>query len=270
MSTRLNAGQYFGSVLRRLELPSVRITETFYPPFTRLPAHAHRSAYFCCVRNGRYEETYGSRSRHVGPLAVVYHPAEEMHSERMGDAVVRSLNVEVDHGWMAGVRSAAAAALRDPVEAHGGPPAWLAARIYRELVAPDATTALMVEGLLLELVAELARSAKRVPGGPRWMNRVRDLLRARFRENVSLSELAHEAGVHPVHLAGVFRRTEGCTVGEYLRARRVEHAAALMGQPDVPLAEVAVEAGFSDQSHLTRLFKRATGLTPAQFRRTRA
>jgi len=268
MNTRLNAGQYYGSVLRRLDLPSVRITETFYPPHTRLPAHAHRAAYFCCVRNGRYEETYGTRLRQCGPLSVVYHPAEEMHSERMGEAAVRSLNVEVEPNWLAGVRPAAVA-LRDPVESHGGPPAWLAARIYRELVTPDATSPLMVEGLLLELVAELARSAKRSPDGPPWMTRVRDLLRARFRDNVSLSELAKEAGVHPVHLAGVFRRSEGCTVGEYLRARRVEHAAALMGQPDVPLAEIAVEAGFSDQSHLTRLFKRATGLTPAQYRRVK-
>lgn len=266
MNTRLNAGQYFGSVLRRLDLPSVRITETFYPPFTRLPAHAHRAAYFCCVRNGRYEESYGTRSRQCGPLSVVFHPAEEMHSEHMGAAAVRSLNVEIEPSWLMGAK---AATLRDPIEAHGGPPAWLAGRIYRELFAPDSTTPLMVEGLMLELVAELTRSAKRIPVGPPWMSRVRELLRARFRETVSLSELAREAGVHPVHLAAVFRRYEGCTVGEYLRARRVEHAAAMMGQPDVPLAEVAAEAGFSDQSHLTRLFKRATGLTPAQYRRAK-
>ena len=96
----------------------------------------------------------------------------------------------------------------------------------------------------------------------------RDLLRDRFREDVSPSDLGREVGIHPVHLASVFRKYLGCSVGEFVRNCRVEFAASRLACRGVPLADIAAEAGFADQSHFTRLFKRATGLTPAAFRRS--
>jgi AraC-like DNA-binding protein len=69
-----------------------------------------------------------------------------------------------------------------------------------------------------------------------------------------------------VHFAAVFRRHYGCSVGEYLRRRRVHRARQRLAETDLPLAEIATEAGFADQSHLTRMFKRFVGLTPGQYR----
>jgi AraC family transcriptional regulator len=67
----------------------------------------------------------------------------------------------------------------------------------------------------------------------------------------------------------VFRTNVGCTPGEYVRRLRVEFACHRISSSDMPLIEIALEAGFSDQSHLTKNFKRYTGMTPARFRRTR-
>jgi AraC-like DNA-binding protein len=158
-------------------------------------------------------------------------------------------------------------ASRSSVE--GGAPAWLAGRLYQEFREPDALSPLVVEGTVLEILGHAARraaSAGRRPP-PRWLRQVTDLLHARFRENLPLDELARTAAVHPAHLARVFRRHLRCSAGEYVRQLRVEHACRALSRTDTPLAEVALNVGFSDQSHFSTVFKRHTGFTPAAFRR---
>jgi AraC family transcriptional regulator len=82
-----------------------------------------------------------------------------------------------------------------------------------------------------------------------------------------LSGLAQSVGVHPVTLARAFRHAFGCTVGEYVRSLRIERAAHQLAQTELSLAEIALGAGFSDQSHFSNLFRHHTGLSPSKFRR---
>ena len=93
------------------------------------------------------------------------------------------------------------------------------------------------------------------------------MLRARFAARVTLDDLARACGVHPVHLARTFRQHYGCTIGDYIRDLRIEFVCRRMRLSNAPLAEIALAAGFADQSHLTRLFKRHIGLTPGEYRR---
>jgi AraC family transcriptional regulator len=85
-------------------------------------------------------------------------------------------------------------------------------------------------------------------------------------QSLTLRNVANSAGVHPVYFAAVFRRFNGCSVGEYMRRRRIEYARKLLGNPKIPLAQIALEAGFADQSHFTRTYKRFTGRAPSQDR----
>jgi AraC family transcriptional regulator len=73
--------------------------------------------------------------------------------------------------------------------------------------------------------------------------------------------------VHPVYLARSFRERYGVSVGEYVRRLRLDWAAAQLSATETPVATVAAEAGFADQSHFTRAFKRHMGLTPGRYRR---
>jgi AraC family transcriptional regulator len=104
------------------------------------------------------------------------------------------------------------------------------------------------------------------PGSPPWLQNVKDILHDRFSQPIKLTELAETAGVHHVHLCRAFRQHYLCSLGDYQRRLRVEHSSKLLRATNLSLVEVALAAGFSDQAHFSRVFKKPTRMTPAEFR----
>jgi len=267
MTLKLSHGCHLGIRVRALELAGFLLAEHSYGPGHRLPNHAHERAYFNLVLTGGYSETFGNARRECKSGSVVFHPAGELHAERMGRQGSRLFSVEA-------VPSRASASphlgscFDDPAEFHGGPLSRLASRLYRELRFPDAYSPLVVEGLVLELTAERGRIKSRVPAHlpPPWLTRAEAALRERFAMPPTLSELAAEVGVHPVHLARTFRVHFGCSVGAHIRQLRVEYASRRLANSEDPIVFIALAAGFVDQSHFVRTFKRLRGLTPGEFR----
>jgi AraC family transcriptional regulator len=131
-------------------------------------------------------------------------------------------------------------------------------------VAPAA-----IEGLVLEMLAEASRLRQQdIPGlRPRWLVQARELIHAHFAEPLSLSDIATAVGIHPVRLARAFRKDYRCSVGEFIRQVRIDSACRAMSSGELPLSEVALAAGFADQAHFARTFKRVVGMTPGQFRK---
>jgi AraC family transcriptional regulator len=126
-----------------------------------------------------------------------------------------------------------------------------------------------MEGIALEMIAESARYAVTAEGPlPEWLAKARALLHARFCERLSLDDIASAVGVHPVHLATVFRKKYDRTVGEYVRERRIDYARRELVSGTTPLATIALDAGFASQAHFSSTFKRITGFTPAVYRRS--
>jgi AraC-like DNA-binding protein len=93
-----------------------------------------------------------------------------------------------------------------------------------------------------------------------------ELVRATYRTATSVAEIATSVGVHPATLSRAYRRHFRCTIGERIRVLRVDYAARLLLQTDQTLSEVALQAGFYDQSHFTTAFRRHLGITPAAYR----
>jgi AraC family transcriptional regulator len=132
----------------------------------------------------------------------------------------------------------------------------------------DSLSPLIVEGLMMEIAGEGARQTyEKGYGVPTWMNKAVTLLKERSKESLTLAEIADFAGVHPIHLAQTFRKTQGLTVGQFLRRERLENARHDLLKTEKLLAEIAFDNGFADQSHFSRLFKQKFGTTPAVYRR---
>jgi AraC family transcriptional regulator len=123
------------------------------------------------------------------------------------------------------------------------------------------------ESLVLALLEEIGTARDpRSHDPPAWLAIARAQLDAALGGEISIGEIARQAGVHPVHLARVFRRCMGITPGDYVRQRRLAHARTLLVETRLPQSEIAQTCGFVDQSHFATAFRRAFGVTPRTFR----
>lgn len=264
---KLPRGHFCGQVIKSREVAGFTLTETAYSPGAKLPKHSHEHGYICFVRQGEYLETYGRKTRACKALTLAFHPPDETHSETFQGQEARSFNIEIGSRWIDRVREHSRI-LDSPAEFQGGTLASLAMKLYREFYSRDEVSALAIEGLILEFVAEASRrgSKTREPATPRWLEEAKELIHERFSENLSVTEIAESVGVHPVYLASVFRRHHHCTIGDYTRRLRVEFACREMSRSETPLVEIALAAGFAHQSHFSRIFKCMTGITPSVYR----
>jgi AraC family transcriptional regulator len=268
MVPKLPAGSFYGETTHRRVGDGATFAESVYRRDLRIPTHEHAHAFLNLVLEGTYTETCGTRARTRGPFSLALHPSGERHADHWHGVGGRVFHVEISPGLVERVRGYSSV-LDGAEEFQGGVPSWLAMRLYHEHLRSDAESPLVMEGLLLELLAECSRrrGSDRVGKPPPWLERVRGLLHDQFAENLTLEAIAAEAGVHPVHLARVFRQHCGRTLGDYVRQLRVEFAARQLITTQTPLAALALGAGFADQSHFCRTFKRHTGISPASFRR---
>jgi len=262
----LSPGGFLGKVVRQQACAGLSLTETRHPAGARLPRHCHERAYFCLIRRGTYREEYGNRQRFCGPHMLAFHPPMEVHAEHVDAEEVCSFNIEITSLWVRG-SAGRALPLSEPFDCHAGPAVGLAVRILDEFNCFDASSPLIIEGLTLELLGVCDRQVRCETAPPRWLWRVSELLRERCTDSWNLAAVAAEAGVHPGYLATSFRRHFGCTIGDFVRRQRIALACRALAEDDTPLADVALRAGFADQSHFTRAFKRELGLTPAAYRK---
>src|SRR5262249_18085574 len=203
--------------------------------------------------------------RECGPATAVLHPPGEVHEDHFLDAGGRIFRFEIVDNES---DSPLARPIFDTTELRNGKVRCLAARLYRESRNPDRFSPLAAEALALEIICEATRDGSTSDqfGTPPWLVRAIEMLHETLPDNLTVERIANVVGVHPVHLARVFRRHYGCSIGEYARNWRIEVASRRLATNTGPIAEVAAVAGFADQSHLCRTFKAVGGLTPREFR----
>jgi AraC family transcriptional regulator len=264
---RLDWGSFFGETHRELRTPSFEYSEMVaLVPDREVPEHTHDNAHFVFVVSGTYVTGARNRPGPCGAATLIFNPAGTTHRDRFHTDRGRFFTISVSPSVAAHVEA------RHPeaVSFDAADVAMVARKIHREFQQPGDCSSLLLEGLGLELAGRAAQWRSHPDRrAPRWLERARDSIRERCSSRPGIAEIAAEAGVHPIHLARTFRQYFACSPGEYLRRCRIERVRELLVTSDLPLAELSLEAGFSDQSQLTTAFRRATGITPAAFRRAR-
>jgi AraC family transcriptional regulator len=220
------------------------------------------------VLGGAYYETHCGRTRYCTPATMLFHAPNQDHRERFEGSGGRSLVVEIDSAWMNRTQESAKLAIDATTVFDEGPLSLVGAKLYKEFLSSDQASCLVIEGLMLEAVGEIARTnAARDRRPPRWLEQSRELIREEFLKCLTLSQIAEAVDVHPVHLAQSFRKFYNCTIGDYVRSLRIGFACRQLRRPEIPLSEIALHAGFADQSHFSRTFKKTVGVPPSQYRR---
>jgi AraC family transcriptional regulator len=258
---------YHGAFLNRRLIKGLSLAEAVYAPKLELPKHVHQDGGFCLILEGWYTESYGKTLLECKPSDVKFHPAGESHSDVYGGEGVHSFILGIPPEWLS--RMGASDFMgSSPLVYRKRSLAWLMMRLRAEFRSVDDESPLVIEGLVLELIAETSRSRKVLPANkpPLWIRRAKDFLDEQFSHPLPLSLIAEFVGVHPIYLANSFRQYYHMSIGEYLRHRRVKIACHKISTSKDSLVDIALAAGFSNQSHFSRIFKQVTGMTPAQYR----
>jgi AraC family transcriptional regulator len=263
---RLGPGSFHGCITRSLRVADFILTESEFDPYSRLPRHAHENSYFCFALQGGFTERCGSREVVYQPSALTFRASGQPHEAIVHEMHTRVLMVEISSRLTEKLK-ADSLTIKSTAELCGGTMSRLCARLNREFHKADSAAHLAIEGLALELVAEATRQPyRRIGAAPGWLRQAREMIVEHFSEPLKLKQIAGEVGVHPVYLATAFRQKFGVTVGEFVRQLRIEHACADLINGDLPLAAIALQAGFVDQSHFSKVFKLYVGMTPHKYR----
>jgi AraC family transcriptional regulator len=252
---------------RAASIGDLVVTECRAAAGARLSWHAHEHACVVLLVNGSFTELFGARSVSYNTPVALYKPAGERHANEYGRTGAQFMVIELPPSQLDQLRHRGA--VLDGIRSVQEPAVVdLGARIYRELHHLDAYSMLSVGGLVHELLAVLCRGDDRARSStaPYWLRRVRDDVRENFSRRISITDLADRARVHPDHLSRSFRRHYGVLIGEYARHLRLDWAAKQLVATDVPLTELAMAAGFVDQSEFTRRFREHFGTTPGRYR----
>lgn len=256
-----------GMLRRRVHAGGFVITESEYAPGAATPVHAHALTSLVFGLAGSLEQTHGSRTGTMVPRCTLVLPRDAVHADRVSSYGCRCLFVTLagDHVARLGARSGALAAPRFTADSRL---AVLAQRIRREVWTDDQFAPVAMEGLALEALAWIGRQpAPRPERGATWLRRVREQLQEEFAAPRPIAALAQEAGVHPTYLVRTFHRHYGETIGAFVRRTRLAWAMSALAESRDSVAQIAAAAGFFDQSHFTRMFKREVGVTPGEFRK---
>jgi AraC family transcriptional regulator len=261
------AERFHGESLKSCQIPGFILSEYRYPPYFETPLHAHGRALFCLAVEGAYTARYGLKTCTCEPTSILFYAPNELHSDHFQNSGGRFFIIEIEPWWREKVREQGII-IDVSSDFKGGSLAMFGMSLYQEFLAMDEVSPLIVEGLMLAIIGKASRRATKTLTSqpPRWLEQARQLMRDRFNETLTLTEIAEIVGVSPTYLAQMFHKYYQSTVGDHLRRLRLEFACREMVASNSPLCQIALAAGFSDQSHLSRLFKRYMGIAPARYR----
>jgi len=256
-----------GEQVRKFDAGLFALTEASYLPGRTLPRHAHHCATISFVLKGACIETVENAPYECTPFIPIIKPAGALHANQYGSAGAKCLLIEVKPAALELSRSASAF-LADVRFGKNGMLAGIALRLYKEFRCMDSASELSIQGLVLEMIGLAARERMEKPSlsAPRCLREAREIIKEQFLGPVRLFNIAATVGVSPTYLARIFRRYYNCTLGEYVRRLRLDYASEKIAHSGDSIADIAVAAGFYDQSHFTHAFRLHTGLTPAEFR----
>jgi AraC-like DNA-binding protein len=241
----------FEDVFYAPEIPTV--FETDHSGCSLLKHHRHATAFVTIVLSGGYIEVNDAVPELRRDGEVVVHETGEEHADRF-ESDTRCLNVELPDDWHA---HSAASRVKSPelrVAARN-----VTSAFYRN---PPA-----LYKAVQELYAAMQpQCAMPTVEPPQWLQRVIDEFP--WTEAAPLREAAALAGLHETHFSRAFHRHAAMTASEYRARARVRYASQLLLGTTTSISRIAMSAGLSDQSHLTRLFSERLGVTPAAYRQT--
>jgi AraC-like DNA-binding protein len=239
-------------------------------------AHTHDSFSIGTVLGGRSTYLNGRARESIGPGAVVVVNPEQVHAcNPRGDAAWRYRMLYIDAGWLGGLQRELGFSANQDFQAFPDALSWRTDlydglnRLHARLTGPD-DGPLHKQEAAVTFFAAVQRAlnpapARRERAAPARLARAADYIDAHRTDALTLDAICAVAGLSPSYLIRAFKAHYGMTPHAYLIDRRIQYGRTQLKRGR-PIAEVALEAGFADQAHFQRAFRKAVAATPGQYR----
>lgn len=268
---RSERGFFYGDTSEILRMDGVTLTDTAYT-HPRVDWHFHKDDYFTFLLEGGVVEVNKKEAYELVAGDLLFHNWQDAHYNKDAQYDVatgrptRGFHVELQDGWYERLGIAAdltegSIRLYNPLVKN------LMYNIVKEAKLAGTAGQLGVDALLVQILAMVGKIREERDGGrPAWVRRVREMLRDSA-EAWTLTGMAAELNIHPVHLSREFSKHFHTNLGDYLRMVKVQRSMALLADRGRSLTDIALECGFADQSHYIRAFKAYQQITPLEYRR---
>jgi len=263
----LELSNFHGIIKYKNDFGKFVITKTYYSPGLLLKEHLHRNPILSIILLGSLTETYQNFTCKCNSKSILYKPALEKHENIISKNGCHCLNIEFSKSFIQKLRKNGFKidqVMTLPENKNNS----IIIRLQNELKISDYYSVLALEGIIMEMFAELYRHkylmmSKKYPD---WFNQVLKDMEKLHERDITIEGLADNAGIHPAHLIKTFKKYFRITPAEYMRQKKISLVCEELLLEKKSLIQIALEQNFSDQSHFNKFFKKYTGITPSQYR----
>ncbi|SMP21524.1 helix-turn-helix domain-containing protein [Chryseobacterium profundimaris] len=261
-----NRGEFYGQTNMITELQGITLTDTVYT-HDKVDWHYHQNAYFTFILEGSVIEGNKKEVYHCSAGDLLFHNWQEAHYNIKPEGFTRGFHIEIEENWLSAL-DFGTEALQGSIKIADPDLKFLLYKIFKEAKTMDGSTILSIETILLEILSKMIRTSKSGSAKkPSWVSKIDVILNDQFADTLSLRYLSQTLDIHPVHLSRDFSKYFNCSLAEYIRKLKVQKSLQLIAVRKMDLTTIAMDCGFSDQSHFTRSFKEINGITPSQYRK---
>ena len=260
----LQTGTYFGNTNRKIQFNGITLTDTEYT-HEYVDWHYHENAYFTFILQGQVIEGNKKESLHCPAGTLLFHYWHDPHYNIKPKGYTRGFHVEIERSWFQQFElkeKQGSFKIQEPLVK-----LFFHQLLKESFIKDDAQDLSISINLINALSAVFATNDGVEEKKPAWIKKAKEIIHSDQLSNLTLSNLAKELNIHPVHLCRQFQKYFNCGFGEYIRKLRVEKSLILLLNKEMPMTKISFDCCFADQRHFIRCFKEVTKQTPLQYRK---
>lgn len=258
------SGKYLGQNSEQVKFDGFVVTKSSYKEALCSDWHQHENIYMTLILKGGSKEKRKKMEIDCSPGMLLSYSKQETHKNINYQRNSKNLHIEFADFWLKKFDITASnfvgqSQINNPL---------LKCQLINsigELQSADKQTELNLETALLAAISVIP-VARNNNDSPEWVEKLYQLLHDETEADWDLSKLSQKINVHPVTISKYFPKYFKVNIGDYIRMIKIEKSMPLLSKKSISLENVALQSGFVDNAHYTRMFKKYTGITPSGYR----
>jgi AraC-like DNA-binding protein len=264
MSVKLYEGEHFGKEIRALENDCFKWTLNSYESGTIVQKHHHENNYLSLLINGNYNEKNKYENTIIETGSLIFRPSQYSHCHDLKVNHYSAFNIEFKENWKQQVDFNFKLPSKSIIYKAG-----CFSSVYKLFYYfINNYTEDFLSEFVLDWLVEVNKNPLLNTSLP-WLKKTKEILEKELDVHHTIQSISEKVFIHPIYLAGAFKKKTGSTIGEYQMKVKLEKAVLLLFNTKKPVNEIAFEAGFYDAAHLINSFRAVYQTTPNKFRALR-